>query len=285
MVSFGQPGSFDVHLVQPKGPVRTLNNRIGRIKALADYTCAVQPRIYVETFFPAALKAIYTVAIPDNKELYKHVFGHSWLCTVKALFKDGRYAAEGPDVFATEFIFDFFEVTDTIAWWFFIADVFSEAFINWQTAAFQRSGCFPNPLEGPWMADNLEQDIVTSSTPNDTVLAPNNIDPAGGALTAGGLSVPADHHFSFTATWRMQKHNGGIPVTARIMDLATGTVFRERTTLSDFPDNGRVTMGFVGDTYGKGPFHTINLAFTGGPAPPGFMRIPAESHSIAASIY
>jgi hypothetical protein len=121
---------------------------VGKVEQVFISGCIPKPQVWAKSLVPAGLKLITSLLEPTWKEDIKLLTGKSWLKHLKQFAEESTVESPAAVDGSLNFMFEAAEVLDTIAWYWFLADVGSDFLANWSTLAMKRSPCTPQEAAG-----------------------------------------------------------------------------------------------------------------------------------------
>lgn len=130
----------------------------GGIKRYLALPCAVPKQIYVESFYPALLTALWSYNSPDPRHLY-HKYGpgdltragervpRSTLCEVKGILKDAFPVQSPEHEKFLRTVFTISEIADIATWYYFVGSILADFLEDWADGVVKQKPC-SNPAQG-----------------------------------------------------------------------------------------------------------------------------------------
>jgi hypothetical protein len=116
-----------------------------QVNAIRKYmftSCTITPAVWIETFLPAALGALWSVLTPDPKETLRIVGGgKSWLKQLKISVPEAELVEPTFKNKSLRFLFEFAEGVDLAVWWLFLISVTEDFLIEWSSLQMRMAGC------------------------------------------------------------------------------------------------------------------------------------------------
>lgn len=261
---------------------------VGNVKRILSLPCDTPPSLWVETFVPAALKAIWTVASPDPKELYHKAFGNSLYHDYKQTLRDSEVIPPESESAATRFYFNALDWADLSVWYLFLADAGLDGLMNWTSQVLKQSQC-PNkgyagqghgnfyfgaiPDDGRWSGLDFSFAEGTDFYP----AAPSHIQLRPGHT--GIIAARASFHL-----WLLEEP---VACEARVIIQETGLVLDQVNIVDPDVAAQSPTKTFVKYTNNTRTTQTLQAQWrwTGGPVPEGEVFPDADSTSIFMGRY
>lgn len=210
------------------GTIANLARSSGRLARIIVAPCSVPTVVWVESAFPALLKAIYSYESPDPKHVYHMVAGHSLICSLKQEIRNAREAAGAEEGEGLRFLFKLAETVDKAIWWLFLAGLGVDAFIDWTSMAYELAGC--RGPDGSNSSDNPFggiPDVTHAGDGNGLQWLTGNPE-----TPSFGASVGVRPGHSFTLIWLCNGkdiHSKPAPITAEFRNETIGTVLDQHT--------------------------------------------------------
>lgn len=204
-------------------------HQINALRKFLYSPCSITPQVWIETFLPAAVVAIFTVLTPDPKETIRILGGgKSWLKQVKVSFQDALAGEPLENYKGIRFLFEFAEGVDLAVWWLFLAGVAAEFLMDWSSMAFRMAGCDATnrslTSERRFALGNFEGD----GTWYDAGLW-TEINPPTGHLLSPSVIIQANTAVAVAVTLKVKNAATNIDqgFTMRWLDNASGEVISE----------------------------------------------------------
>ena len=125
----------------PSPLANPLITRMNRIVKTFEFPCNPPFRIWMQTLPEALAQMFIDFESPDAKHLFKKVFGHSWLCEAKQVFKRAVPLGDGLLAGAGDLLFTEIEIAESVVFWYWAAGVALDGALNWSTLARKASTC------------------------------------------------------------------------------------------------------------------------------------------------
>jgi len=228
--------------------------KINRIIKLIEMPCGPSYDIFVETFAPAAFKALIAYVSPGKLEIVRFRQGRgSSPCGFKQLFDAEAEEIPAYQQAGVRFIIRLIGLAERALFYWMLIDIAEEFVINWTTLAYKRAGCDIPLVRGPCKLSNGLASPL--STPTHTVIRWDTVeyDPAHWASAPPRYTIEPDTFGAFNVLAGISVDNGpsgGHNWTAKIVQ-GTGQETR---------DSQEVYLPFAHDTSDLVLDATINIA-------------------------
>lgn len=167
--------------------------RVGAVARMMATPCSPTAQVWVEAFFAAEAKLVWSLFKPDPTDVSfhrgggRHGHGKNFLFDFAIAIEEELFV--GKSAFRAA-LFTIGELATEVGWWFLIIDAGTEFAVNWMSLAYEWSGCKGGrycELNGAWLLIDGE---VNNPHPTWQYQAGDN------ALNAvDGIIVPADGTF------------------------------------------------------------------------------------------
>ena len=219
---------------------------IGNAKTIFAMPCAIPQMLYIETFVPALMRAVQTIAIPDMKAAYHYAFGQSVQCSIKGQIMAENEGDPGLGQSGQKFLFKFAEYADRAVWWAFVFSVVEQGLMDWSTQLIKMAKC----------PDSFKPNTASSTEPYGAIFGDNdnnscyewiNANPISvfGPAFAPGLEIPPGYTGLIFCSALSQDANGvPVPTTLNLRDQDNGDLIQTDTGTHWLPKGWGIVGGF-----------------------------------------
>lgn len=126
-------------------PLPSAFNKLNKVIDLLKIPCSAPPSVWATMALPAAIRAAWTIALPDFKEGYHQIFGKSVVCEFKTEITEAKSLDPALSDGAYNFLFRSAEWVDLAVWYLFLAEVGEDALLDWVSTVYKMEHCIRDP--------------------------------------------------------------------------------------------------------------------------------------------